>query len=431
MSELAKKRFDLRYGDRTVQVSIPEENLIAVLSGRPAPAIYDIPLAVREAIARPIGSPLPGEIVCPGETVAVLVSDMTRSWCRSDKGIPVLVEELNALGVPDRSILIVIAGGSHRAQTVDEHAHLVTPEIMRRVRVIEHDCRNSEMACIGSTRYGTPVSINKAVHDADRLILTGGIVTHFLAGYGGGMKSILPGISAYETIMTHHKTSLGAVEGTINDDLKCGKITGNIFYEDMVEAGRLAGPDFLVNTVMNPDGKIGRVVAGDPVAAHLDGCKTVDEYFNTPIAELADLVVASCGGFPTDINFYQSSKSLYNAAGALRPGGTLVLLSESRESFGHPLVQFIATEFGSNVERHRHLQQDYDIGKWVGFLVTVYAEKYNVILMSSLSDDEVRGMGMAPAHSMDEAMEKAYERLGPNPRTYVMPNAASVSPVMG
>jgi nickel-dependent lactate racemase len=425
------RHFDLRYGDGYVDVAVRGEGLIGVIGGRSSASIADIPATVRSAMRRPIDSPVLGEIVRPGETVAVLVSDLTRSWCRSDKMVPVVVDEINIAGIPDSDILIVIAVGTHRAQTGDEHAMLVTPEIMRRVRVIEHNCRDSEMTYLGTTRFGTPVSINKSVADADRLILTGGTVTHDMAGYGGGMKSILPGVASYTSIMAHHKVSLGREPGTLSDIIGCGRTTGNVFYEDIVEAGLLARPDFLVNTVINPEGGIGRVVAGDPVAAHQEGQRTVDGYFNTPIGELADLVVASCGGFPLDINFYQSTKSLYNAAAALKPRGTLVLLTESRESFGHPYVEFVAMKFASNLERWRHLREDYDIGKWVGFMATVYAEKYDVLLMSSLTDQEVRAMGMTPVHSAEEAMELAYDHAGPAARTYVMPNASSVWPVRG
>ncbi|MDP2857721.1 MAG: nickel-dependent lactate racemase [Bacillota bacterium] len=424
------RRFDLRYGNGHVELQVPAGNLVGVINGKPSVPVADLRAAVRDAIRNPIGSPRLEQIVHPGETVAVLVSDLTRSWCRSDAMVPVVVDELNAAGIPDGDILIMIAVGTHRAQTHDEHALLVTPQVMRRVRVVEHNCRDQRMTYLGTTGFGTPVSINEAVSTADRLVLTGGIVTHDMAGYGGGMKSILPGVSSYATIMAHHKVSLGPKPGTLNDEIGCGKTTGNVFYADIVEAGRLARPDFLVNTVINPDGSIGRVVAGDPEAAHREGQKTVDESFKAPIRERADVVIASCGGHPLDINFYQSTKSLYNAAAALKPGGAMVLLTESRESFGHPLVEFISTGFASNVERHRHLQEDYDIGKWVGFLATVYAEKYRILLYSSLADRDVASMGMTPVHSAPEAVRLAYELAGPQARTYVIPNASSVWPVM-
>ncbi len=426
----AVERFGLKYGNGIVEFAVPKRQIAGVIDGRTPAPVRDIPAALREAIRNPIASRQLGEIVHPGESVAVLVSDLTRSWCRSDAMVPVVIDELGRAGIPDEDILIVVAVGTHRAQTREEHALLVTPQVMDRVRVIEHDCRHSEMAYLGTTRFGTPVSINAAVAAADRLILTGGIVTHDMAGYGGGMKSIVPGVSSYCTIMAHHKVSLGDKPGTLSEYIGCGKTRGNLFYEDILEAGRLARPDFLVNTVMNPDGSIGRVVAGDPEAAHLEGQRTVDERFKVPIAGLSDLVIASCGGFPLDMNFYQSTKALYNAAAALKPGGTMVLLTESRESFGHPMVELIATGFPSNIERHRHLQQDYDIGKWVGFLATVYAEKYRILLMTSLTDQEVRSMGAIPVHSATEATQLAYALAGAGARTYVIPNASSVWPVI-
>jgi len=428
---LGELNLSLKYGEETVPVSVPEENLIAVLQGNSFPPIEDIPAAVRAAMANPIGSPRLDEIITPGEKVALLVSDMTRSWCRSDLFVPVIVDELNKIGVPDADITIVMAVGTHRAQTREEHAKLVTEGIMQRVKVVEHHAKDSEMVYLGETAAGTPVEINKLVHDSDRIILTGGIVHHFLNGYGGGMKSIMPGVSSYRSVMAHHACSISQEDGGgINDDTCSAKMAGNPFYEDVIAYGRIVAPDFMVNTVMNPSGRIGRVVAGDPVLAHVAGTKVVDEFFNVFISEQADLVVASCGGFPKDLNFYQSTKSLYNAARALKPGGTLILLTKSQESFGHPRVQEIITGFANNTERHRNLREDYDIGKFVGFLATVYAERYNILLMSTLPDDEVQIMGMTPVHSVEEALSMAYQRLGDHPRTYVMPDAATVFPVL-
>jgi nickel-dependent lactate racemase len=428
---LGERCFELKYGEDKIPVCVPEENLIAVLTGKSFPAITDIPAAVRTALANPIDSPRLDEIVTPGETVAILVSDLTRYWCRSDQFVPVIVDELNRIGVPDQDITVVMAVGTHREQTRAEHAKLVTPAILERVRVVEHHARKSEMVHIGETAAGTPVEINKLVHEADRVILTGGIVHHFLAGYGGGMKSIMPGVSSYRAVMTHHACSISPEDGGgLNDDTIAGKMAGNPFYEEIIAYGQIVNPDFLVNTVMNPDGKIGRVVAGHPIAAHVDGTKTVDEFFNVYIQEQADLVIASCGGFPKDLNFYQSTKSMYNAARTLKPGGTMILLTKSPESFGHPLLQQFITGYPDNVARHRNLSEDYDIGKWVGFLATVTAAKYNIILLSELPDDDVMIMGMTPVNSIEEALQLAYAKLGNSPRTYVMPDAATAFPVM-
>ncbi len=429
---MARQRFALAYGNKEFSVSIPEEDLLGTLKGRYFPPLDDVPSAVRAALDNPIASPKLKEIVHPGEKVAILVSDITRAWVRSDLFLPTLLEELNQAGIPDQDIFIMIAVGSHRAQTREEQVRLVGQEVAERVRVFEHDCRDKEnMVYLGQTPAGTPISINKMVAEANRIILTGGIVHHFLNGYGGGMKSIMPGVSSYESIMAHHKVSLSPVRGGgINDRTDSGKTTGNPFYEDVVAAGKLAKPDFLLNVVMNTTGQIGHVVAGDPVQAHLAGSRIVDEYYNVPITEKAELVVASCGGYPKDLNFYQSSKSLYNAIRATKEGKVLVLLSQCPEGLGNDLVAKVITDFDTNLERENYLRDNYDIAGWVGFLTTICAEKCDVILVTDMPSDLVRQVGMTPANSLEEAMEVAYRKTGPNPKTYVMPHAATAFPIL-
>lgn len=427
---LTLRRFALRYGDRTIEFDFPEEDLVGVLEPRFFPPLPDEEEAVRKALRSPIASPLLRNIVRAGEKVAVVFNDMTRLWVRHHVFMPLLLNELNAGGVRDEDITLVSATGAHRFQTPEEWRKLLGEEAFRRCRVIDHDCRASDLCDLGKTRFGTPIRVNRVVAQADKVVLTGGVVHHFLAGYGGGRKLILPGVAAYESIMANHCLSLNPEGPGLNPLVRAGLMEGNPLNEDMVEFASRVGADFTLNVVLAEGDRFGAVVAGDMTRAHAEGRRIVDRYFNVGIREQADLVIASCGGFPKDINFYQTYKSVHNAIRAVRPGGAVIMLTESRESLGNDLFYRIFADYPDNESRERALRENYEIAAFMGFCEALWSEKYRLIIVSTLPAELIRGMNMIPASSMMHALERAYALLGPHPRTYLMPYASTTFPVL-
>ena len=141
-------------------------------------------------------TPRPAELVKPGETVCIIISDVTRRWQSPETYIPILVEELEQAGIRDEDMLILSATGTHRTQTQEEHIGLVTQAVYDRIRVEDHVCTDQEnLVHVGDTSRGTPVWLDKRAMACDHIVLTGGVVYHFMAGFGGGRKSVLPGIS--------------------------------------------------------------------------------------------------------------------------------------------------------------------------------------------------------------------------------------------
>ena len=205
------KEFRLAYGETYFTFSFDPEKIIAVLRPKTLPSPESEEAVVKQAMENPVGSPRLREIVKSGETACVNIGDMTRLWARYSVMVPHILDELNRGGIPDENIIIVSATGSHRGQTVEEHAKLVGEDVMRRVPVFDHNCHADDLVDYGSTSRGTPVRINPRVAAADRVILTSGIVHHFLAGYGGGKKAIMPGVSSFEGIMANHKLSLNQI----------------------------------------------------------------------------------------------------------------------------------------------------------------------------------------------------------------------------
>jgi nickel-dependent lactate racemase len=406
------------------------DKVLAVLRPRELPSPINEEDMVKSAMENPIGSPPLHKIVKSGETACIVVGDMTRLWVRHHVLLPLLLNELNRGGIPDENITIVSATGAHREQTTEEHLQLVGEEAYSRVKVLDHKCRDENLVDLGETEYGTPVRVNRTVYEADRVILTGGIVYHFLAGYGGGKKSIMPGVADYEGVMANHRLALNPDGPGLNPDVCAGKLQGNPLSDDMVKAAKMVGADFIVNTVVNDEHKVALVVAGDMIAAHEKGCALVDEYFGVPIEKQADLVIASCGGYPKDINFYQTYKTTHNMVPAMKKGGVGILLSESCEGVGNDLFYTICSDYTDNDAREHALRSDFEIAAFMGYTQLVWAQENRFIAVTGLPDQQVRDMGMTPAHSLTEALAIAKEWLGDDYTAYIMPEGSTTFPIL-
>lgn len=418
------------YGRGELICRLNPDRILGTLRPKPLPSPESEEAVVRRAMENPVGSPRLRELVKPGEKACLIVGDMTRLWARYHVMAPVILRELNESGIPDADITIISATGAHRPQTPEEHEKLVGAEVYRRVKVLDHDCHADTLVDLGTTSRGTPVRVNRLVYEADRVICTSGIVYHFLAGYGGGKKAIMPGVSGFASIMANHRLSLNSAGPGLNPDVRAGKLAGNPLSEDMLEAARLAGADFMVNSIVNDDHKVALAVAGDLVAAHEAGAALVDEYFGVSISELADLVIASCGGYPKDINLYQTYKTAHNMVRAMKPGGVGILLSESCEGIGNDKFRTICTDFPDNESREQELRNNYEIASFMGYTQLLWAQQNQIIIVSSLPAEQVRQMGMIPARTLDEALSIAEGLLSSDFKVYLMPAAATTLPLL-
>lgn len=416
---------ELKYGSGTFALKLPPERLAGVISTPPV-VVDESPVEIIEAAL---------DACChflssfrPGEKVVVVTSDVTR-YTGSEIYLPLLVDRLNRLGVVDGDIEILIALGIHRKQTVHEHQKILGP-LYGRVRVSDHECDNpAQLTSIGTTSNGIRVKINRKAVEADHLILTGTIGFHYFAGFGGGRKSVLPGIASRQSCMASHFAVLNQAAGSGKNPLAVtGNLEGNPVHRAMVEGCALANPAFILNTVLAADKSIVAAFAGDWREAHEAGCRFYREHFAWPLEEKGDLVVASCGGFPKDINLIQAHKSMEYAAQAIKDQGVLILLAECRDGFGN------GTFF--NWFRHKTLElfeaalrAEYEINGQTAYSLLQKALRFRIILVSQFPSQQVKEMGIIPAGTLDEAMELAERMLPETWRCYLMPEAGSVLPV--
>ena len=378
--------------------------------------------AVRDALRKPIGTPPLQKLVHPGERVVVLVNDVTR-LVHSEIFLPVLIEELNGAGIPDRDIFIVFALGIHRRQSAEEQHRIVGEEIARRIALYDHDCHDRDnLVSIGRTSRGNQVWINRRVWEADRVILTGEIIHHLIAGYSGGRKSLVPGVAGAETTTFNHRFIL---------DPKCrtGVLDGNPAHEDLLEACRMFEPDFLLNVVLNQEGKIVRAVAGHYDLAHREGCKTVDQMYRCPVEEPFDLVLASAGGFPFDIDLRQAHKGMENATRALKPGGALVYFAECRDGAGHRAIEEWVKRFSTSTEMERELRSKFVVGGHKAYWLARMGERLRILLVSGLPEAFVRRCHLTPAPDPQEGVERELANLPAGGRIAYIPYAGFTLPV--
>lgn len=430
---MLKTLYQLPYGRGAQSVDLKNHNVLDVLRGSGSNLQSALPseeALIRDALDHPIGRPVLKKLLQPGESVCIVISDMTRSWQRMHVFLPILVERINEAGVEDKNIQFVCATGSHRAMTEDEAKVLLGPQLHTRFNVISHDCRDeSNLVAIGTTSRGTVVKLNRLAMEADHLIITGGIVFHDLAGWGGGKKSILPGIAGYDSIMTNHSLSLGDRQGSgIHPNIRCGNIEGNRLNADMEEAAAMVNPAFMLNVIVNEDSRISGAVAGHYLEAFEEGKKLLDQAERVSIDRLADFALVSAGGFPKDIDFYQATKALSSAREAVKKGGVILLMCQCEEGIGHPEVSDLLMNHHSHADRENEMRRAFTVSKFAGFLASQMAEDYQVYCVTDLEAGILEGIGFRVFRKASEALAEIERKHGTLMNTYVIPSASSVLP---
>ncbi|TFG82515.1 MAG: nickel-dependent lactate racemase [Erysipelotrichales bacterium] len=419
---------NLNYGDTSFPMDIDGQHVKVIASKNIVQTNTELEL-LKYAIEHPIDSPRLKDFLLPHENVVIIIPDVTRLWQKPSVYLPVLIEEIKSAGLSDQQIHFISALGTHRKQTKKEHRALLGDTLYQRFEIIDHNCKDSSnLSYVGTTSFGTEVFINALALSFDHMILTGGIVFHDLAGFGGGRKVLVPGIAGYKTIMQNHAHSLNPQGSGINPLIGGNQMQTNPFHLDLMEAAAFVKPSFLFNVLLDDDGKIMHAVAGDYVTAHQAGCDFLRTIDLVKIQEKAEVVVASAGGYPKDMNFYQATKALCNAFHACKKGGDIILLACCEEGLGHPEMEKIFKDFETNNEREHHVRKNYTIAKFFAYLTCVWAKEFNLHLVSSLNKAEMKHIGIDVYDNLDDALHVVQQRYDGAYKVFVMPSAASTLP---
>jgi nickel-dependent lactate racemase len=389
----------LGYGQGSVELEAGAN--CEVLLPQELPGIED--REIEGALDQPLGmdlSELEGS-----RSASILVSDITRP-SPSHRMIPPLVRRLEDLGVS--SLNVVFALGTHRRMTPDEEGLLLKDCI--RLPHLQHE--KDRCIPLGRTSRGTPVEIFEEVASSDLIVATGNIEYHYYAGYSGGAKAILPGVSSEASVVKNHElmrnplARSGCLESPVRQDLE--------------EAASVAGLDLILNVVLNSKNEIVKAVAGDFIKAHRAGAAVVDRMY-MKVVKPAEIVVASAGGRPKDINLFQAQKALDNAREAALPGGTIILLAECGEGLGNPVFERWVREASCAEECVDRFGREYEFGGHKAALIAKEAMEHELTLISALPPRLAEMCFFKPKRTLDEAIAAARERHGADARMIVMP----------
>jgi len=405
----------LPYGKSEVCVRIPTRNFLGTIEPHEKTGVNDAKAEIERALKEPIGSKRLSEIVRPEHKVAIVVDDATRQ-APSHLMVPPILDELNAAGVKDENVTVIFGCGTHRAVTPEEAAKLLGESVINRVKAISHDCRAKDLVHVGTTpKYGTKVYLNRVFAEADVRILAGDVGFHYYAGYGGGRKSVLPGVSGEETIKQNHAMIL-------HPDAKTGVLSGNPIHEDMIETARLAKVDFILNVVANSRGEVVKAFAGDSEQAFYEGVKAVDEMYRAPVDRKADIVVVSPGGYPADVNLFQAYKGVDSALEVVKRGGVIILVAECPEGHGNQVFYDWMVRFKDLKAVEKEIKRNFVLGGHKAYFLMRALQRVQIILVSAMPDYYATNIfQLKTARAVNDALNEAFNIAGKNARVWVMP----------
>ncbi len=424
MTEVVKLKYghdelDLLTPDKSGCRTVSVEKKLAALTDKNVERVLDNPENRDKFV----------NLFSPGDSVTIIVSDITR-YTAAEIFLPVMIARLNSAGVQDNAITILFANGTHRKQTDEEKAALVGADIFRRIECVDHDANNSSFSFCGYSFDGAEVRINRLAMECDKLVITGVIAFHYLAGFGGGRKAVMPGVASFEDIQRYHYLSMNPDGAGRRPGVDTGKLDGNPMHEVATAVMNKVNPVFLLNTVLDSDGKAVEVVAGAPLAAFNRGCKITRNISEAPIETLADVVVASCGGYPKDINFIQSHKAYDNAVRALKPAGKLFLAAKCEDGIGSDtfLPWF---RHGGGAEIDMALRGEaFRVNGQTALATAIKSETFETVLLSDMDRDSVTVMGLRPVASEKDFLAEASNALHEAVTSLVIPEGGYVFPVV-
>lgn len=332
-----------------------------------------------------------------------------------------MLDELYAAGATPDNITVVLALGSHREHTKEEKRHLVGDRCFKDVAVVDSD----PDACVslGETQAGTPIDFDRKVCEADFRIALGNVEFHYFAGYSGGYKALMPGVStplaiqANHSMMTHPRACAGNLEE-------------NPVRDDINEAGAKLGLDFILNAVLDEHKNIVYAAAGSVSEAHTEACKYLDRMYRCPIGQKADIVLVSQGGAPKDANLYQTQKALENAKYAVKDGGTIIVIGACPEGLGSAKFESWFKEASCPSELIERAQTNFELGGHKAAAIAMVLDFAEIDLVSEMDPAFVESLFLTPKESAQQALDDALKKYGDNASIIAMPYGGATLPVL-
>lgn len=380
----------LRCGESSHEIRLEGGRCTAVIAPRcPQPASPEGLL--RAALQNPYRTPPLREMAAGLRTAAILVPGKDRV-ARVDQFLPLILEELQAAGMQEEGIEVVLATGTHARHMEDEIRRILGVPASTGIRFRQHDSRpGPHLVQVGTTSLGTTVELDRRVVEADLRILTGQIIPHYFAGFGGGRKALLPGVASHRTILQNHRRVLDPEAG-VHPAVDSCSLDGNPVHLDMLEAAGMVGTKFLFNTLVDGNGRIVAAVAGDMEAAHAAGCALAEDWYRVRLDAPVDVAIASAGGWPFDCDFVQSLKALFGVREIVRPGGAILWIAQCRQGMKEGFRRWAA--FPTLEALEQAVRADYDLAGHNSVLLRSVLRHQRVGLVSDLPAESVRALGI-------------------------------------
>jgi lactate racemase len=359
------------------------------------------------------------EFVNEKKRFAILVPDQTRK-CRLDFILPKLFKHLKSYGIHRSQRTILFANGTHSGKNQEIMRELVGDDIFQSVKIVNHSSISSDVVYLGTTNRGTKVSLNRLVAESEGVIAIGPVMHHYFAGFGGGPKLLVPGTAHQETIFNNHKLT---INNNGNFESKCaeGVLDGNPVYEDIVEAVRMCPPTWYLGFVMDEKDNFLFAESGDTILTHRRLSAMASKTFEVEIEKPADFVIVSAGGYPRDITFIQTHKTIHHACAVVKQGGVVLCLAQCAEGIGSStfLDWF---KYSSSDDIAKHLVANYTLNGHTALALQQKTEKATIILISSLPHKDVEKMRLIPAANIEQGIAIARSKLENDFETYIMPH---------
>lgn len=410
--------FHLQYLKTTIPISVPDACSIHVISPKITEPPSSHAFLLQQALDYPVNFSFP---LFPVHSVAIAVNDKTRP-VPHDAILPPLLQWLANHGIQKEQITFLIATGTHTPIPESDYKYCLPETICREYRILSHDTDASDLVYLGNTQIGTPVWVNAEFHKVDFRIVVGNIEPHHFMGFSGGMKTAAIGLAGRETINGNHSLLL-------HPNSRTGLFEDNPMRMDVEEIGRLMDVHLALNVVMNVHKQIVSGYAGNPLDVMKKAIPQVNDLNRVPVPHLCDLVIASAGGYPKDINFYQSQKALTHAAMLTRDGGTVILLAACPEGIGSSSYEEFIKGMQSHEEAYeRFKRQGFQVGPHKAFLVARDARRVNILLKSEIHPRDVKRLLLTPVDDPQTAIDAALKFLPDHPHIGIMPIATITIP---
>ena len=412
----------LKYSKEEIQLPIEDKNIIKILNLEKQEVLLNPENRLKELLKNPINSPSLRELIFQKKAskILIVVNDITRPTPYEVILLP-LLDELKQVGIKREKITFMIATGIHRDNSEEEIKNIFGEDLVNTYKFINHNADSPDLDYRGKLKSGNELWVNSIVSETDFIITTGVIVPHYFAGFSGGRKSILPGICGRKTIEGNHSNM-------VHPNARSGNLKDNPVHEEMQEAAEKVGVDFNINVVTNEHHEIIEIVAGELYESWLKGVEVCKKMYLCPIKQRAEVVIASAGGYPKDINVYQAQKALDNAYQAVKPGGSIILLAECSEGYGEDTFEKWIEEANSPDDIIKRLKKKFVLGGHKAYGMTRVVKDVEVILISSLPQDKVRILFFIPMQNISQAIEYVKGKYGEDFQAYILPSGNTVVP---